>query len=388
MEAMLNGPFGSVPLGSSNVKIGRALDNHIVLLDSKVSAHHAELRATAQGYSIVDLASTNGTYVNEQLVKRNVPYTLCHLDTIRFGDTLCLYTVPVVSSITPTAHIPPSNIPPTIPVFVHQQDAVGYRTTQPLSGGPTTSLLSNATGSLPEPQIKQRSSGMRWLFSVVAGVFLVMLVVGVTLACLSWASLYGPARVLHAYCEALKNQDYQSAYAYFDEATQKMLSTADYSSSASSNGGAGQVIDCAVSNIHVQGTQATGSILYTYANRSTFSGEYILQQQNKEWRIRNGANSTPQLTLAVYCSALHRQDYASAYHQLSSDTKKSMSQNVFTHTIKLAGIAGCNLTGVQISGIYALTLLTYDNRSGHGAVYNARLINEDFGWYLNDQQPD
>jgi len=47
------------------MRIGRRPDNDTVVADLGVSEHHAELRRTPAGrYSITDLGSHNGTYVN------------------------------------------------------------------------------------------------------------------------------------------------------------------------------------------------------------------------------------------------------------------------------------------------------------------------------------
>jgi ABC-type multidrug transport system ATPase subunit len=55
------------------VRIGRALDNDIVVSDLQVSRHHAELRQLADGrYEIVDLGSHNGIYVNGQPAQRQL----------------------------------------------------------------------------------------------------------------------------------------------------------------------------------------------------------------------------------------------------------------------------------------------------------------------------
>lgn len=55
---------------TSRVRIGRLPDNDVVLDDLLVSRHHAELHACATSWTLVDLASPNGTYVNGQRITR------------------------------------------------------------------------------------------------------------------------------------------------------------------------------------------------------------------------------------------------------------------------------------------------------------------------------
>ncbi|MDX3093891.1 FHA domain-containing protein [Streptomyces sp. ME01-24h] len=55
------------------MKIGRALENDLVVSDLQVSRFHAEFRAHPDGrYEIVDLGSHNGTYVNGQPIHRHL----------------------------------------------------------------------------------------------------------------------------------------------------------------------------------------------------------------------------------------------------------------------------------------------------------------------------
>ncbi|WFB10233.1 FHA domain-containing protein [Streptomyces sp. LX-29] len=55
------------------MRIGRALENELVVSDLQVSRHHAEFRALPDGrFEIVDLGSHNGTYVNGQPVRQQV----------------------------------------------------------------------------------------------------------------------------------------------------------------------------------------------------------------------------------------------------------------------------------------------------------------------------
>ncbi|PLW73742.1 ABC transporter ATP-binding protein [Streptomyces sp. DJ] len=55
------------------MRIGRALENELVVSDLQVSRHHAEFHAHPDGrFEIVDLGSHNGTYVNGQPVQRHI----------------------------------------------------------------------------------------------------------------------------------------------------------------------------------------------------------------------------------------------------------------------------------------------------------------------------
>ena len=71
-------------VGGKVARMGRALDNDVVIEASDVSRHHAQLEAVAGGYRIVDLDSTNGTFVNGRRVSEQ---TLATGDTLRLGVT-------------------------------------------------------------------------------------------------------------------------------------------------------------------------------------------------------------------------------------------------------------------------------------------------------------
>ncbi|MFF3074409.1 FHA domain-containing protein [Kitasatospora sp. NPDC057904] len=76
------------------VRIGRALDNDIVVSDLQVSRHHAELRQLPDGrYEIVDLGSHNGIFLNGQQVQRQLMgpqdrLTVGHSSFVLVGDQL------------------------------------------------------------------------------------------------------------------------------------------------------------------------------------------------------------------------------------------------------------------------------------------------------------
>ncbi|MFL5821061.1 MAG: FhaA domain-containing protein [Solirubrobacteraceae bacterium] len=60
-------------VGRSGAVIGRSRDCDIVLGDSNVSRRHAEVRPTEEGWTIVDLDSTNGVTVNGRPIRGSAP---------------------------------------------------------------------------------------------------------------------------------------------------------------------------------------------------------------------------------------------------------------------------------------------------------------------------
>src|SRR5437867_1962386 len=65
--------------------IGRAASNQIVLSDDKVSRRHAIVHAQGENeFWLVDLGSSNGTFVNGRRVTQ--PIQLCDQDEIEIGQ--------------------------------------------------------------------------------------------------------------------------------------------------------------------------------------------------------------------------------------------------------------------------------------------------------------
>ncbi len=69
--------------------LGRDAKNPIQLHDSEVSRRHAQVLRTAEGFSLVDLNSSNGTYVNSQTISQHV---LQSGDRVQLGRTLLIFT--------------------------------------------------------------------------------------------------------------------------------------------------------------------------------------------------------------------------------------------------------------------------------------------------------
>jgi hypothetical protein len=73
-----------VRLGDGIATIGRATECEVRLADTSVSRRHAEVRATADGWAVADLGSTNGTKVNGAVITER---KLKDGDTISVGDS-------------------------------------------------------------------------------------------------------------------------------------------------------------------------------------------------------------------------------------------------------------------------------------------------------------
>lgn len=75
------------PLNRTVINIGRRPDNHLVLVDPRVSRSHAQIRAIRGQYVLFDLNSTGGTIVNGRQINQ------CALKP---GDVISLSGVPLI----------------------------------------------------------------------------------------------------------------------------------------------------------------------------------------------------------------------------------------------------------------------------------------------------
>ena len=83
------GPGGTrtLRLERGLVTIGRGQDSDLVLQDTQVSRHHAELRHYGDQWLIVDVGSTNGTFLGGARLRPNEPHALPPGVPVRIGDT-------------------------------------------------------------------------------------------------------------------------------------------------------------------------------------------------------------------------------------------------------------------------------------------------------------
>jgi pSer/pThr/pTyr-binding forkhead associated (FHA) protein len=72
-----------IDLADERILIGRDATNDLQIDRPRVSRHHAELRTEGGTTWVIDLASSNGTFVNGHKIQHRA---LRHGDVIRVGD--------------------------------------------------------------------------------------------------------------------------------------------------------------------------------------------------------------------------------------------------------------------------------------------------------------
>ena len=69
LSVVINGEKNTLPLTDKGLRIGRALDNDIVLNHAIVSRHHAQVELRGRDAWVTDLSSRNGIFVNRLRIK-------------------------------------------------------------------------------------------------------------------------------------------------------------------------------------------------------------------------------------------------------------------------------------------------------------------------------
>lgn len=94
----LSDPSGQEhPLGDPVTRLGRAVENEIVILDKRSSREHAVIRREGRKVLLEDLGSTNGTYLNGERLLQVVQ--LRDGDQIKVGDVAFVFHDPEMTSV-------------------------------------------------------------------------------------------------------------------------------------------------------------------------------------------------------------------------------------------------------------------------------------------------
>src|SRR5205085_1337115 len=216
MEGILNGPFGRTILGPVPLTIGRTPDNRLVVNDQSASQHHAEIRPEGQGYSIVDLGSSNGTFVQEQRLDPYIPRMLYPGDMVRIGDTRFTYEGAGMAYNQPTvfAGASPGNATPLPQPFTAygadtQQATYAPPPPPPAAGYASSPYPPSFTDyTAPPPPQKPKRRGL-W---IALGGIIAALVIAAVVVTLFLVNRSTPTKTLQAYCNAINSHDVHTAY--------------------------------------------------------------------------------------------------------------------------------------------------------------------------------
>jgi hypothetical protein len=314
MEAALNGPSGRIVLGSAEITVGRLSSNQLVVNDPKASSRHATISPAGQGYRITDLGSTNGTFVNEQRLSPNAPFTLNPGDRIRVGDTTFTYEVAGAAPIAPTvyggpgqgqgydptvaaaspygqyeasalpAYQPPPEyqVPPAQPVY--QAPPPAY----PSYGSPAQPAYGAAGPGVPGAGIPpaQRSRRTLWIVLGIVGGVVVIGIIALFALVAAFAST--PTKTLDTFCNAVNGRDYQTAYNQLSPGLQQRGGSESSFAETFSF-----VSTCSHDTPAASGDVATANITFLGNGQSVIGKATLTKDGSGNWKINDLTATNP-----------------------------------------------------------------------------------------------
>lgn len=401
MTTILTSPYGQMIVEASSAPygIGRAPDNQLVVSDAIVSSHHAQLRSQGQGYEIVDLGSSNGTFVNGQRLAPNAPCRLSSGDQIRVGSTTYTFGSgePIdQSALEPTYYAGSGNGSPSYESTVASAPPY-YADVQGAQQAPYAPPEASATPppypaavypgaqvdyAPPPPPAQKRSRRSLWI--ILGGVIALLLIGGIVFGVVLNANRSTPTKTLTAFCNALQKGDYQTAYNQLSSGLQaKIGSEADFAAGYASNGGLGKITSCAPGNVN--DGAGTGSITYHFSGGSSLVVDYTLIDENGAKINSQNPRSTPSLTLNTYCNALTAKDDQTAYNQLSAKLQQQVgSESQFATGISANKITGC--TPSNVNDAAGTGSVAYMRSDGNRTSANMVLVKENSTWKIDSAQ--
>ncbi len=409
MEAALNGPMGRTILEPAVLTIGSSPDNQLVLHDANVAEYQAEIRPEGQGFSITDLGSGSGTFVNGQRLAWDMSRKLNPGDTITIGDTTFTYESDSTPSISvgseqtqevwqagaeqsgveagqslwspqpdysgsadfspaasehtaygaaiPDGTLPPQTngqiySPPPLPQPVYAGD---------ISGSPGAETASTLAAP---PQAPRRRRSWIWISLVV----LVLLIAGGA-AAFVFFTRPTPEKTLDTYCEALRVQNYVAAYNQLSASLQNMETEPQY---AAIYQALGKTTTCTHGSANIITNTATASLTLVTSGHTYNGMVTLLQDSSNNWKI-SILLSSPEMTMNTFCNALAMGDYQTAYSTLTSVLRNQAPESQFE-----AGFAGltCSYSGIRVSGIDAVANVIFTNGTGTTAPAIVTLIED------------
>ena len=382
MDAALRGPQGRTELGAIVLTIGSSPDNQLVVNDMKVSAHHAEIRPEGQRFSIIDLGSTHGTYVDSQRLDWNTAHLLTPGSVITIGDTTFTYEEDEAASLASLFNgtrasempggeppvgqsLPPVDAPAfgSIPPYAAYATPQGNMHAAPGFDGTYPGYAAPYPGYVPPPPA--RGSRRRWLWIGLIIVIVLGIAGGAAIVYFTRAT---PDKTIDAYCNALRGQDYRSAYNLLNSSLQKIETEAEF---AGGQQAIGRTTICTHDSPNVTGDEATANLTLVSGGQN-YTGLISLSQVNSTWKI-SVLLSSPLLTLTIFCNALRAGDIHTAYSQYSQGLKNANTEASFAQTFR--GVT-CVFSAINGAGSTDTASIIFVNSSGPSNPYVIILVQD------------
>jgi pSer/pThr/pTyr-binding forkhead associated (FHA) protein/limonene-1,2-epoxide hydrolase len=410
MKAVLHGPLGDTILETTLFTIGSSPDNSLVIDTTKVSAHHAEIRLEEQGFSITDLGSIHGTYVNGERLDFNTPRLLNPGNSIAFGDSIFTYareetqqtreSMPTPSKLEEDAIAPFDEKMETLPSTQSMVTISGPSENQELVDNNTQYALSQQSlassnmkldnipfippdydgpipGYVPIKQVRRRDR--RFILIGTALLFVLALAVGGYF----FFTRSTPEKTLDAFCSAMQGQDYQTAYHQFSNALQNSETELEF---ANTSRAGGKVNTCTHSSANIANNKATADVkLVTSSGQESRSNILLATDRGDTWKM-SLYPTTPTMTLTTFCNALRNKDLPTAYSQLTTGIKRQHAEAQFE--TDFAGLT-CSYANISPSGSTQSATLTFKSAAGQTATAKVSLIQDgesSNSWKINSIQ--
>lgn len=409
MQAVLHGPRGSSILETTLFTFGSSPDNSLVIDNIKVSAHHAEIRSEEDGFSITDLGSIHGTYVNGERLDFNSPRMLNSGDSITIGDSVFRYDVEESSQIEES--IPISREQEERNDVLSEENQVTLPTAQKeiISESPQDQQLIKANthdtlpqqnmpsdaqqldsslfippgfdgpipGYMPIEEVRRRDRRF-----ILIGLGL-LVVIALAVGSYFYFNRSTPEKTLDAFCNAMQGQDYQAAYNQLSNSLQISETELDFANTLRANG---KVNTCTHSAANTTNNKATANVTIVTNSGQASSSHIILTADNgNTWKL-SLFPTTPSMTLTAFCNALRNKDYPTAYAQLTSGIKRLRAEAQFE--TDFAGLM-CSYSNISSSGTTTSATMLFKSISGQTISAKVALIQDgdsNNNWKINSIQ--
>lgn len=146
-------------LGETALSLGRESGNRAQLQDNEVSRRHAEVRKVDDGFVLVDLGSSNGTFVNAQPVTE---HRLQSGDRLQLGRTMMIFTDSDDGSLNSLVH--------EVNIVQHGAEDGGSRIVRSVRPDEATSDLSAAGGAAESPWLARARSNLQIMYRTALAV--------------------------------------------------------------------------------------------------------------------------------------------------------------------------------------------------------------------------